>query len=156
MVLPTLISCDLNLDTMAPSSWKTLLFFIILIISSVDMLRSVPLAALRAEDISLSMNVSEFSLNSSILRLNPAVESSPICNGTQYGNNLNLTSCRDACDTIFPDATKHIYGQRGLGSFDYKLPRRYISCEYPLPMKDVAAMELINDSGRYLRYRNRH
>ena len=51
------------------------------------------------------------------------------CKGTTYGLNLNIASCLEALDQIDESSTvEQTYGQRYQGSFDVKLPKRYISC----------------------------
>lgn len=52
------------------------------------------------------------------------------CSGTKYGYNLNSTSCTEALFQIdAASTTEQTYGPRLRGSFDVKLPKRYISSD---------------------------
>lgn len=51
------------------------------------------------------------------------------CSGIVWGFDLDSTSCNDALSQIDASSTiQQTYGPRLRGSFDVKLPRRYISC----------------------------
>lgn len=56
----------------------------------------------------------------------PVVSYTPEC-GIAYGRNLNHTSCEDALSKITQVTTPMTFGERGTGSWDVVLPRRYLS-----------------------------
>ena len=56
----------------------------------------------------------------------PILSYSPSCNPS-YGRELNRTSCDNALTKISKVTTPMTFGQRGTGSYDVVLPRRYLS-----------------------------
>ena len=54
------------------------------------------------------------------------------CDGRDYGYDLDSTSCTEALNQIdILSTAQQTYGPRFRGSFDVRLPRRYISCWFP-------------------------
>lgn len=68
--------------------------------------------------------------NSTIVNANYAYK----CSGASQGRNLDSASCMEALRQIDAHSTRQqTWGQRGEGSFDVKLPKRYTSCWSSLP-----------------------
>lgn len=56
------------------------------------------------------------------------------CDGTLYGRDVDSTSCAEALSQIDASSTmEQTYGPRLAGSFDVRLPKRYISCPFLRP-----------------------
>lgn len=67
-------------------------------------------------------------LNSTSLQdlASPAVSYTTDCS-VAYGRNLNRTSCANALSKISQVTTLMTFGERGTGTWDVILPRRYLS-----------------------------
>ena len=57
------------------------------------------------------------------------------CDGTLYGNDLDLRGCREAYSRMPRDDTEHSYGQPSWGQFDYGIPIRYLGKHFFLGEK---------------------
>ena len=56
------------------------------------------------------------------------------CSGGSQGRNLDSASCMEALGQIDAFSTRQLtWGQRGTGSFDQRLPKRYSSGSSPFP-----------------------
>ena len=67
----------------------------------------------------------------------PDANENPLCDGRNFGYNINRASCDEAMShaTWYSDNYWFTYGQRGQGLWDIQLPFRRLSCKHSPPRK---------------------